>query len=382
MSYSVFRIEGIKTTGALRGIGKHDKDRISKTNPDIDKEKSKDNIEIIKCQGSYNDKFKKITHEMKVQHDERMKNMRADRVKSFEKSLNTSKSDVACEMIFTSDEEFFTGLNKSDIEEWAKTSLDFVTKDIGISKDNIIHAIVHMDEKTPHLHVVAVPLVDTYDARRKENILKISRAKYIPDKIAISKLQDRYNERLNQRGYKLSRGDVGAKKEHKTTAEFKQEQLRTLERKLSITKRALNRDDEELSKVILSNAQIDSIKGKESLIGNNVTIKMDELTKLKEMAKKGNYNASKVKELERKYDVLNKSHESQKNTISSYSEENLKLRESLKVHKKNIDILRTQKSALISVVKDNNLLDQARMALEEEKKINKKTKTKDWNRER
>ena len=49
VSYSVFRIQGIKTTGDLVGISKHNKDRVSHTNQDIDTSKSKDNI-ICKCQ--------------------------------------------------------------------------------------------------------------------------------------------------------------------------------------------------------------------------------------------------------------------------------------------------------------------------------------------
>ena len=89
---------------------------------------------------------------MRIQHDERMKTMRADRVKSFDRSLDDSSSDVACEMLFTSDEKFFENMNKDQIRQWAQESLNFVTKDIGIKKENIIHAVVHMDEKTPHLH--------------------------------------------------------------------------------------------------------------------------------------------------------------------------------------------------------------------------------------
>jgi hypothetical protein len=382
VSYSVFRIEGIKTTGALRGIGKHDKDRISTTNPDIDKDKSINNIELISCDGTYNEKFKDITTEMRIQHEERMQSMRSDRITSFEKSLNTSKSDVACEMIFTSDEEFFKGMNKADIKNWAETSLDFATKEIGLSKNNIIHAIVHLDEKTPHLHVVAVPLIEVYDGRRKENVLKISRAKYIPDKIALSNLQDSYNEKLKEKGYELDRGSVGAKKEHKTTAEFKKEQLQKLERKLSFTRNALKRDDKELSSVYDSVSDIDDIKGKESLIGNNVTLRRDEFKKLKELAKKGVYSASKVKEIERKYGLLMDSYENQKKVSLKYSSENTKLRQIGKDDKKSIKTLEVHKKALISVVKAKGLVEEVQKAFKELTKPQEKSRGKDLGRDR
>ena len=163
MSYSVFRVEGVKNTSSLKGLCKHNKDRISNTNPDIDKDKSKDNIVLVECDGTYNKKFNEITKEMRIQHDERMKTMRADRVKSFDRSLDDSSSDVACEMLFTSDEKFFENMNKDQIRQWAQESLNFVTKDIGIKKENIIHAVVHMDEKTPHMHLSFVPI--TQDGR-------------------------------------------------------------------------------------------------------------------------------------------------------------------------------------------------------------------------
>ncbi|MGM2217533.1 MobV family relaxase, partial [Bacillus cereus group sp. BceL079] len=220
MSYSIFRVQGIKTLSDLRGIGKHNAERVSYTNLDIDREKSKENIELIQCE-SYRNRFNEITKEMKADHDKRMETTRSDRRKTFEQALDTAKNDVACEFLFTSDQEFFEGKSKEEIQEWAETSLDFLRKDIGISEDRIIHASVHMDEKTPHLHVVAVPIIKAYDGRRKANTWQISRKKFIPTKDDLTRLQDIYNERMNEAGYNLERG---TKKElkHATVHEFKE----------------------------------------------------------------------------------------------------------------------------------------------------------------
>ena len=219
MSYSVFRIQGIKTTGDLVGISKHNKDRVSHTNQDIDTSKSKDNIILIEC-NNYNSKFNDIVAPMKQEHTERMKTMRADRIKTFNQHINSSKNDVAFEMVFTSDNEFFDGLNRNDIKKWAEKSLDFVTKDLGIERRNILHAIVHMDEKTPHLHVVAVPLVKTYNKKQNKDVWSISRRQYINGKSQLSKAQDIYNQRMNESGYKLDRGEKGSSKEHTTKAQY------------------------------------------------------------------------------------------------------------------------------------------------------------------
>lgn len=219
VSYSVFRIQGIKTTGDLVGISKHNKDRVSHTNQDIDTSKSKDNIILIEC-NNYNSKFNDIVAPMKQEHTERMKTMRADRIKTFNQHINSSKNDVAFEMVFTSDNEFFDGFNRNDIKKWAEKSLDFVTKDLGIERRNILHAIVHMDEKTPHLHVVAVPLVKTYNKKQNKDVWSISRRQYINGKSQLSKAQDIYNQRMNESGYKLDRGEKGSSKEHTTKAQY------------------------------------------------------------------------------------------------------------------------------------------------------------------
>ncbi|WP_017150476.1 MobV family relaxase [Bacillus bingmayongensis] len=222
MSYSIFRVQGIKTTGDLRGIGKHNADRVSYTNHDIDRVKSSENIELVKCEDTYLKRFNEITSEMKIDHEKRMKSMRSDRRKSFDQAINSAKNDVACEFLFTSDEEFFQNKSKEEIEAWAKQSFEFLEKDVGITKDKIIHAVVHMDERTPHLHVVAVPLIKAYDGRRKADIWQISRKKFIETKEDLANLQDRYHQCMNEHGYKLKRGTTKDIK-HATVQGFKEQ---------------------------------------------------------------------------------------------------------------------------------------------------------------
>ncbi|WP_172463380.1 MobV family relaxase [Priestia endophytica] len=220
MSYAIFRVQGIKTLSDLRGLGKHNAERVSETNLDIDKERSRENIELIECD-SYLQKFNDITVEMKEEHNERMRTVRKDRIKSFESAINSAHNDVACEFLFSSDEEFFKGMSKEQVESWARDSLEFVAKDIGITKDKIIHASVHMDEKTPHLHVVAVPVVKAYDGRRKQEVLQINRKQFIKTREDLSKLQDTYHQRMNEKGYKLERGDTKNAR-HERVLEFKE----------------------------------------------------------------------------------------------------------------------------------------------------------------
>ena len=41
---------------------------------------------------------------------------------------------------------FYKTLRKKDIKKWADTCMDFVYKDLGYSKEQVLHATVHMDE--------------------------------------------------------------------------------------------------------------------------------------------------------------------------------------------------------------------------------------------
>ncbi|WP_226556697.1 MobV family relaxase [Priestia aryabhattai] len=347
MSYSIFRVQGIKTLSDLRGIGKHNADRVSDTNLDIDKDKSSENIELVKCD-SYLKRFSEITLDMRREHNERMKTTRSDRSKTFEQAIDGAKNDVACEFLFTSDEEFFKGKSKAEIQAWAQDSLEFVTDEIGLSHDKIIHASVHMDEKTPHLHIVAVPLTEIYDGRRKEDILTISRHQFIKTKDDLSSLQDKYNERMNERGYVLERGTpkeirhqkVQAFKEqthyHEQAAVQAKQSVKELEGKktnleLSISNRKSEIDD--LKKEITHVKKIEDMDFKEkgTLFNlkqpKSVELSFEDFENLKTLAKSS-------ETLKRENEGYKEEYEKQYNRNTSLREENSALKQELAQSKK------------------------------------------------
>lgn len=376
MSYSVFRVQGIKTTSDLKGISKHDKDRISHTNKDIDKDRSNENITLIECTESYNSKFNKIVEPMREEHTKRMETMRADRVKTFDQHINSSKNDIACEMIFTSDNEFFKDMSKDDIKKWAEKSLDFVTKDIGIEKKNIIHAVVHMDEKTPHLHVVAVPLVKTYNKKQKRDVWSISRRQYISGKQQLSFAQDIYNKRMNESGYNLERGEKGSEKVHTTKVDYEKQQLiqtkkelRKAQQELSIiqnkkediekhintldrTLKALESDYKAIKDIKSTIWDIDRIEVKKSLLGGTVTLKKDDYEKLSGLAKQGVHNANKIERLEDDNKVLEKAR-------GNFYDDNHKIRQENYDLRGKLNDIKKQYSVMYKVLEENNLLKEA-----------------------
>ena len=60
-----------------------------------------------------------------------------------------------------------------------------------------------MDEKTPHIHCVVIPLVKKFDKRTNTERYTISKKQYITDNIHLSELQDKYCNRLNRNSFYL-----------------------------------------------------------------------------------------------------------------------------------------------------------------------------------
>jgi len=254
MSYAIFRSKGIKTLNDLSQIGSHNKrdKKAYKSNKDINIERSNLNYIVVPCNEKYIEKFYEITKDYRSEHNERMKTMRSDRKKSFYKQVNDSKGVVADELLFTSDKKFFYSLQPEDIKDWADTCMDFIYNDLGYSKEQIIHAVIHFDEKTPHLHCVVVPLTKKIDKRAGKEKYSITKREYIKSNEHLSELQDRYHEKMLKAGFNLDRGIKNSDMEHIPLKEYKRITKR-LDQKLVMRRYDLNEDYAYLQKELNSN---------------------------------------------------------------------------------------------------------------------------------
>lgn len=223
MSYAIFRSESINTLKDLGQIGAHNKrdKKAYKSNPDIDITKTKNNIEIVPLNEKYSKGYYELVKDYKKEYEEKQKTTREDRRKPFNQMLNDSNSVVADELLFTSDNDFFKNMNKRDIKKWADTCMEFVYEDLGYTKEQVLHATVHMDEKTPHLHCVVVPLIKKFDKRTNTEKYTISKKHYIKSGAYLSELQDKYYQKMVNKGFKLERGIKNSDNEHISIKEFK-----------------------------------------------------------------------------------------------------------------------------------------------------------------
>ena len=262
MSYAIFRVEPINKLSNLAQIGSHNKreKKAYKSNPDIDITKTKYNIDLVPLSEKYIKGFYNLTKEYKLEHDKRMEIMRDDRKKTFRQMVDDSNNVVADELLFTSDFDFFKGMSKKQIKKWADTCMEFVYNDLGYTKEQILHATLHMDEKTPHIHCVVVPLIRKFDKRTNTEKWTISKKQYIKDKAHLSELQDKYYQRLIDNRFDLERGIKNCDNEHISIKEFKKI-TNKLDNRLEKQNYLMTRDYEKLEEKLKNSKP--TITGKE-----------------------------------------------------------------------------------------------------------------------
>ena len=338
LNYAIFRSEPIMTTSDLSQIGSHNKreKKAYNSNPDIDISRSKDNIELVPLAEKYLKGFDNLTKEYKKEHEERMKKERASRQKKYHEMLNHSRNCVADELMFTASPEFFKNMTRDDIKEWADTCMEFVYNDLGYKKEQVLHATVHLDEKTPHIHCVVVPLVKKLDNRTNTERYTISKKQYIRDKIHLSQLQDMYHKRLTDKGYDLERGIKGSDNKHIKIKEYKRV-TRKLNQELNVKNdrldRAMNDFDEKMKTT------------KESfLVGKDyVKVKKDTFDSMNNVIKE----SKKVMEMQPKLQTIFNEVDSYANSYKSLEKQNQKYEKEIKSLKgKNNSLERENKSLL------------------------------------
>ncbi len=97
--------------------------------------------------------------------------------------------------------------DKKTAEAWVKANAIFISEEYG--KENIVRLTLHLDEKTPHLHAVTVPL--TKDGR-------LSAKEVMGNKKDLSLRQDRYAKAMASFG--LERGIKGTGIKHENAKDY------------------------------------------------------------------------------------------------------------------------------------------------------------------
>lgn len=176
MPYAIMRISKCKL-GAVTRIEKHHerKKDAYKSNPDIDVSKSHNNFHIKDPPDSYRKLIRKRIEEV---------------------GCRTRKDSVVMQdSICTASPEFFKGKTSRETEDFFRLAYKFYVKKFG--EENILSAVVHLDERTPHMHVCFVPI--TKDG-------KLSSKTLIGGPTGLVKLQDDFYSHMFNHFPELKRG--------------------------------------------------------------------------------------------------------------------------------------------------------------------------------
>ena len=141
--------------------------------------------------------------------------MRRDSVKFVETLITTSPE--------------FAKAHESEMPEYFERALGFLKERVG--EENIFSAVVHMDEKTPHLHLCFVPLT-------KDN--RLSAKEILGNKKSMIRWQDDFYACMAERWPELERGApaVETKRRHLTPQWYKK--VTAMDAKLEKLETALN----------------------------------------------------------------------------------------------------------------------------------------------
>ena len=149
---------------------------IYKSNPDIDLSRTELNFHLVEPPPSY-----RIECERKIK----------------EAGCKVRKDSVRMvETLVTASPEFFEGKSPQEIRAFFQEALNFFTQKQ--RPETILSAVVHMDEKTPHMHMTFVPL--TQDNR-------LSAKEIVGNKQKLTLWQDQFWSHMVEKYPDLERGE-------------------------------------------------------------------------------------------------------------------------------------------------------------------------------
>ena len=204
MSYAIIRNE------------KYTKDKINQLCPHNERFKKKysnQNIDLSKTSQNYH--LKKPIENTYVKEFNRL-------VEKNNLYISRKRPDMiyGCELILTSDKDFFDKIGQEETKRYFKESYKFVSKYQNLGAENIISAVVHLDEETPHMHLVFIPVVNGV-TKTGEKCRKISAKEFWKGKDSYKKLQDNFYQYITEKGFDLQRGKENTDRVHLTDNEMK-----------------------------------------------------------------------------------------------------------------------------------------------------------------
>ena len=196
MSYAIIRNDKLTRVDAQGSYIHNNRRSKGHSNKDIDPSRTHLNFYCKKNELTYIKEFDKIKKEYNLQGHIR------------------SNSIIMCEMMITSDNDFFDKIGLEETKRYFKESYKFVCNYKNLGEKYIVSATVHLDETTPHMHLVYIPVIHTKD-KDGNKIDKICARDFWRGRNSYRELQNAFHEYITSKGFDLERGlpieETGAK---------------------------------------------------------------------------------------------------------------------------------------------------------------------------
>mgnify|MGYP001027323616 FL=1 len=204
MSYAIIRNEKLTRAQAMGAYKHNERKTKNHINKNIDSSKTELNYYLKKNELSYIKEFDRIKEKYDL------------------KGQIRSNSNIMCEMVFTSDQKFFAKIGYEESKRYFEESYKFICEYKNLGEQNIISAVVHMDEDTPHMHLLFIPVIHTTD-KQGNKIDKVCCRDFWKGKNSYRDLQNAYFKHISEKEFKLERGELVevTNREHYSVQEYK-----------------------------------------------------------------------------------------------------------------------------------------------------------------
>ena len=191
----------------------------------------------------------------------------------------------AIRIILTGSHEQMMKIEQSGrLDKWADANLRWLKDTFG--EDNVVSCVLHMDEKTPHLHATVVPIVTGERKRKSREGEKKYRTQIGPrlsaddvmGRTRLSIYQNTYAEAMREFG--LQRGVVGSTARHQSNGEYYRQQMLQYENDIARLNAEVEKANEGRSAILSLFGKGDLAKAKKDL-----SAKDEQIAKLKEQVR-------------------------------------------------------------------------------------------------
>ena len=353
MSYAIIRNEKLTRVEAQGAYIHNARRSKGHTNKDIDNTRTHLNFYCKKNEQTYIKEFDRIKKEYNL------------------KGHIRSNSIILCEMMITSDNEFFDKIGLEETKRYFRESYKFLCNYKNLGEKYIVSAVVHLDETVPHMHLVYIPVVHTKDKEGNE-IDKICARDFWRGRDSYRDLQNEFYKYITSKGFALERGlpieETGAK--HQKIEELKKiTNFENTKKVLENVKLELpeipNINDIKLIKLNKEKVENEIIKPKDELIQelyqDNITLhrELSKQAKVVNEAEKYQKERDKIiannKELNSKVKKIENEYKEKSNTLDLKFDSRKRELEK-EFEEKNYEMKYEYKSKICNLEKENNKL--------------------------